>query len=104
MCACGSKVWGRSTMAPRIVTDLPHRVRVIEAGWITLADGTRLAARLWVPDDAEQRPVPALLEYLPYRQRDSMRQRDTPMHHYLAGHGYACARVDIRGTGDSDGL
>ncbi|HTO83903.1 MAG TPA: CocE/NonD family hydrolase [Methylomirabilota bacterium] len=91
-------------MAARIVTDLPYRVRVIEAAWITLADGTRLAARLWLPGDAEQRSVPALLEYLPYRQRDSMRQRDTPMHHYLAGHGYACARVDIRGTGDSDGL
>jgi putative CocE/NonD family hydrolase len=50
------------------------------------------------------RPVPALLEYLPYRKRDFMRSRDRPMHHYFAGHGYASARVDIRGAGDSDGL
>ncbi|HEY2875006.1 MAG TPA: CocE/NonD family hydrolase, partial [Reyranella sp.] len=33
--------------------------------WISLPDGTRLAARLWLPEDAEQHPVPALLEYLP---------------------------------------
>jgi len=91
-------------MAARIVTDLPHRVQVIDGAWIALSDGTRLAARLWLPEDAERRPVPALLEYLPYRQRDSMRLRDAPMHHYLAGHGYASVRVDIRGTGDSDGL
>jgi len=88
----------------KIVTTFPRNVRVIENEWITLADGARLAARLWLPEDAERNPVPALLEYLPYRKRDSMRARDTPMHHYLAGHGYASVRVDIRGTGDSDGL
>jgi hypothetical protein len=59
---------------------------------------------LWLPADAERHPVPALLEYLPYRKRDSTRLRDGATHHYFAGHGYACARVDIRGTGDSDGL
>ena len=35
-----------------------------------LADGTRLAARVWLPKDAAERPVPAVLEYLPYRKRD----------------------------------
>ncbi|MDH3453025.1 MAG: CocE/NonD family hydrolase, partial [Gammaproteobacteria bacterium] len=49
-------------------------------------------------------PVPALLEYLPYRKRDFMRVRDEPMHHYFAGHGYASVRVDIRGSGESDGV
>src|SRR5262245_4538496 len=39
--------------------------REIENAWIPLKDGTRLAARLWLPDDAERNPVPALLEYLP---------------------------------------
>jgi putative CocE/NonD family hydrolase len=87
-----------------VVTEFPRAVRVIENEWIPLADGTRLAARLWLPEDAARNPVPALLEYLPYRKRDSMRLRDDPMHHYFAGHGYAGARVDIRGTGDSDGL
>jgi len=88
----------------RIVTEFPRRVRVIENEWIPLADGTRLAARLWLPEDAAQNPVPAVLEYLPYRKRDSMRLRDDPTHAYFAGHGYAGVRVDIRGTGDSDGL
>ena len=87
-----------------VVAEFPRAVRVIENEWIPLADGTRLAARLWLPEDAAQNPVPALLEYLPYRKRDSMRLRDGPMHAYFAGHGYASVRVDIRGTGDSDGL
>jgi len=91
-------------MSPRIVSEFPRRVRVIENEWIPLGDGTRLAARLWLPEDAHQNPVPALLEYLPYRKRDSTRLRDGPMHGYFAGHGYASARVDIRGTGDSDSL
>jgi putative CocE/NonD family hydrolase len=88
----------------KVVTAFPRRVRVVENAWIPLPDGTRLAARLWLPEDAEAHPVPAVLEYLPYRKRDFMRARDEPMHHYIAGHGYASVRVDIRGSGDSDGL
>ena len=91
-------------MSPRMVSEFPRAVRVIENEWIPLADGTRLAARLWLPEDAEHNPVPVVLEYLPYRKRDSMRLRDDPMHRYFAGYGYAGVRVDIRGTGDSDGL
>jgi putative CocE/NonD family hydrolase len=82
----------------------PREVREIENVWIPLSDGCRVAARIWLPQDAEMAPVPAILEYLPYRKRDFMRARDEPMHHYMAGHGYANVRVDIRGSGDSDGL
>src|ERR1700758_5362520 len=46
-------------------------VRVTEHLWITLSDGTRLAARLWLPDVSE--PVPAVLEYIPYRKSDGTR-------------------------------
>ena len=53
------------------VTEFPHRVRVIENAWIPMADGTRLAAKLWLPADAEATPVPAILEYIPYRKRDT---------------------------------
>ena len=80
------------------------RVEDIENVWIPLADGSRLAARIWRPDDAHARPVPALLEFLPYRKRDFMRHRDEPMHRYFAQQGYASVRVDLRGSGDSDGL
>jgi uncharacterized protein len=79
-------------------------VREIPNLWIPLGDGTRLAGRLWLPDDAEQNPVPALLEYLPYRKRDGTAERDSLTHPYLAAHGYACIRVDVRGSGESEGV
>jgi len=72
--------------------------------WIPLADGTRLAARIWLPDDAQSNPVPAILEYLPYRKDDVTANQDATRHPYFAAHGYAAVRVDIRGTGDSDGV
>jgi len=87
-----------------IVKSFPRAVRVIEHTLIPLKDGTKLAARIWLPDDAEQNPVPAILEYLPYRKRDGTYERDALTHPYLAGHGYAGVRVDIRGSGESDGL
>ncbi|MDQ0390616.1 CocE/NonD family hydrolase [Labrys monachus] len=79
-------------------------VRTLEHFFIPLADGTRLAARLWLPADAEARPVPAILEYIPYRKRDGTRGRDEPMHGWFAENGYAAIRVDMRGSGESDGL
>ncbi len=87
-----------------IVTAFPRPVRIIEHTLIPLTDGTTLAVRIWLPDDAEQSPVPAILEYLPYRKRDGTRERDALTHPYLAGHGYAGVRVDIRGSGESGGL
>src|SRR5260370_39701784 len=72
--------------------------------WITLADGTRLAARIWLPEDAAAAPVPAILEYLPYRKRDGTTGRDVLRHPYIAARGYAEVRVDMRGSGESDGL
>ena len=91
-------------MAIRTVTEFPRRIRTIDTEWIVLADGTRLAATIWLPEDARQSPVPAILEYLPYRRRDGTVLRDRQMHAYFAGHGYAAVRVDMRGSGDSDGL
>jgi uncharacterized protein len=88
----------------RVVTAFPREVRTIEHCAIPLPDGCRLAARIWLPADADASPVPAVLEYIPYRKRDLTRGRDEPMHHWLAGHGYAAVRVDVRGTGDSEGL
>src|SRR5215467_6645317 len=79
-------------------------VREIEHTLIPLSDGTHLAARIWLPDDAERHPVPAILEYLPYRKRTGTYERDALTHPYLAGHGYAAVRVDIRGSGESDGV
>lgn len=88
----------------RIKTEFPHAIREIENTWIPLADGTRLAARIWLPVEADKTPFPALLEYIPYRKNDGTAVRDAIRHPYLAGHGYACVRVDMRGSGESDGI
>ena len=63
----------------------------------------RFAARLLLPAYASADPVPGILEYpaVPAQRRHRhARRRDAP----LGAPGYACARVDMRGTGDSDGL
>ncbi len=71
---------------------------------ITLSDSTRLSTRLWKPTDAATDPIPAILEFLPYRKRDGTTARDALTHPYFAQRRYACARVDMRGNGDSYGL
>ncbi len=85
------------------LTDYPHAVRRFDT-WIPMSDGGRLAARIWLPEDAEKDPVPAIFEYLPYRKNDFTSWRDNTDHTYLAGCGYAGVRVDIRGSGESDGI
>jgi putative CocE/NonD family hydrolase len=79
-------------------------IRVIDPQWIPLSDGARLCARVWLPEAADTRPVPAILEYLPYRKDDVTAAEDALIHPYFAARGYAGVRVDIRGSGDSDGL
>jgi uncharacterized protein len=86
------------------MSDGVRSVREIELMWIPMPDGTRLAARVILPDDAEARPVPAILEYIPYRRRDATRDGDNLTHPWFAQQGYACVRLDIRGTGDSEGV
>ncbi|EYD76676.1 hypothetical protein Rumeso_01634 [Rubellimicrobium mesophilum DSM 19309] len=77
---------------------------VIEHVWIPMRDGCRLSARLWLPEGLAGRPAPAVLEYIPYRKRDGTRGRDEPMHGFFAANGYAAIRVDMRGSGESEGL
>jgi uncharacterized protein len=88
----------------KVVESGPHAIREIENLWLPMPDGTRLAARVWLPVDAERHPVPAIVEYIPYRKRDGTAWRDGIMQPYIAGHGYAVLRIDLRGTGESDGL
>ena len=62
--------------AGRRPAPVPAPVRTIAYTWIPMPDGTRLAARIWLPEDAETAPVPAILDFLPYRQGDLMAARD----------------------------
>ena len=69
--------------------------------WIPLSDGTRLAARLWVP---ETLPAPALLEALPYRMDDLTSSYASEYERLCREGGLTVARVDLRGTGSSQGI
>ena len=73
--------------------------RVVGSDVDPSSDGTRLCARIWLPRDAPERPVPAILEYLPYRKDDVHAVEDSTIHPYYAAAGYAAMRVDMRGSG-----
>ncbi|MBM3520554.1 MAG: CocE/NonD family hydrolase, partial [Alphaproteobacteria bacterium] len=88
----------------RTITEFPFAVQSYDEVSIPLSDGVKLSARIWRPKESVTKPVPAILEFLPYRRRDGTAERDALTHPYFAGHGYACVRVDMRGSGDSEGL
>lgn len=73
-------------------------------GFLTMGDGVRLAVTWWrpVPRVADE-TFPVLLEYLPYRKDDSFYRRDYPLYAYFVSRGFILAKVDIRGTGGSEG-
>ncbi|MGH2677309.1 MAG: CocE/NonD family hydrolase [Actinomycetota bacterium] len=73
-----------------------------EQAWIPMPDGVRLAATLYLPDQGRG-PWPAILEYLPYRKDDWTLRRDLELYPSVVDEGYVGARVDIRGTGASQG-
>lgn len=88
----------------KTVTDFPNDIIEEENIWIPVTDGLYLAARIWRPRGSDDSPVPAILEYIPYRKRFGSTVRDEITHKFLAGHGYACIRLDIRGSGESEGV
>ncbi|WP_303459303.1 CocE/NonD family hydrolase [Photobacterium sp. 2_MG-2023] len=79
-------------------------IREIHHDMLTLPDGTQLAYRAWLPVNAESVPVPAILEFLPYRKNDGTIIRDEITMAQTAAYGYACVRVDLRGCGESEGF
>src|SRR5690625_6989376 len=78
----------------KIIAEFPQEIFEQHDVRIPLTDGSELSARIWRPTSPE--PVPAIVEYIPYRQRDLTAVRDSIHHPYIAGHGYACIRVDLR--------
>jgi uncharacterized protein len=77
-------------------------VRVERRVFVAASDGTRLALTTYLP--AGEGPFPAVLESVPYRKDDDCYGRDLVTFRYLAEHGIAGVRLDIRGTGASDGV
>src|SRR5680860_180622 len=73
-----------------------------ERTWIELSDGVRLAATLYCPESGG--PWPVILEALPYR-KDDVTLYHAPEYRRLCTEGdYVVARVDLRGTGSSEGV
>ncbi len=71
---------------------------------ITMSDGIQLAADIYWPAGADKNDrFPILLEYLPYR-KDESRARSYSLYSYFLEHGYLVVRVDMRGTGNSEGM
>ena len=108
------------------------KVTEISHYWIPLRDGVRLSARIWVPDGrshqtfsspfasfnsvitgalilgegedlGDDEKFPAILEYLPYCKDLVTASRDHARHPWFASHGFVLLRVEIRGTGASEG-
>jgi predicted acyl esterase len=74
----------------------------IERVFVPVRDGARLATTLYLP--AGDQPAPCVLEALPYR-KDDLTATYRPEYLRLRDeHALAVARVDVRGTGSSDGL
>lgn len=69
--------------------------------FVSMSDGIRLAATLYLPGG--DGPWPAILEALPYR-KDDLTASYRPEYVCLAEAGYAVCRVDVRGTGTSEGV
>jgi len=101
-----------------VVTVLPHFM-------VKVSDGVQLAIKFWFPEEnaagryfneAEseiiyspktpemQGKYPVVMEYIPYRKADFTSPRDYRRHTWLSSHGYVVARVDMRGSGDSEGV
>jgi uncharacterized protein len=69
---------------------------------VTMPDGIRLAATLYLPDPAGG-PQPCLLEALPYRKDDLTSSYASTYRRMRDEFGYAVCRLDVRGTGSSEG-
>jgi predicted acyl esterase len=81
-----------------------YKVRTVENTWIAVSGGLKLAARLWIPEGAAGQTFPVVFEYIPYRTHDSYRAIDDHWGPQLAARGVGFARVDIRGSGNSEGI
>jgi predicted acyl esterase len=110
----GALAWGGEAVTAPLALCPPATVResfrappppyTISRSTLRMPDGVRLAVTWWrpVPSRASE-TFPVLLEYLPYRKDDSFYQRDFPLYDYFARRGFILAKVDIRGSGGSEG-
>lgn len=88
----------------KVIKTFPYEILGEDHVRIRMTDGVHLSAKIWRPIGSNVLPVPAILEFIPYRKRFGTAIRDAVNHRYIAGQGYACVRVDLRGSGESEGV
>jgi uncharacterized protein len=72
---------------------------------IAMRDGITLSANLWLPTTLHPgEKFPAILEMIPYRKDDWRAPGDHQRGAYFAPRGFAFCRLDVRGTGSSEGI
>jgi len=81
-----------------------YPVRIDRRVFVTMADGVRLGLTVYLPDGQGDGPFPAVAESLPYRKDEDFFGPDWRTYAYLAQRGIAGVRVDVRGTGASEGV
>jgi uncharacterized protein len=74
----------------------------VEEVRVPVRDGAWLAATLYLPDE-QAGPQPCLVEALPYRKDDLTSSYASSYRSLCRQHGFAVARIDVRGTGSSSG-
>ena len=99
--ACGLIGCSGDTKAPE---EARHYDFLMENGTLEMKDGVRLAVTYYRPSaKAPGETFPVIMEMLPYRKDDFFALRDYEYGAYFAKRGYVVARVDVRGTGASEG-
>jgi predicted acyl esterase len=98
---CAARLEAKGPALPPSPPD--HEFEIVR-GFLEMKDGVHLAATYFRPvPKAPQETFPILFEFLPYRKDDSFYERDYPLYSYFARRGYVVAKVDLRGTGASEG-
>ena len=82
----------------------PLRDFKLENSYLAMSDGTKLAVTYFLPDPLQSgERLPIVLESTPYRKDDDGFPYAYETYAYFPRRGIAIARVDVRGTGSSEG-
>ncbi|MGD2092818.1 MAG: CocE/NonD family hydrolase [Candidatus Aminicenantes bacterium] len=73
-------------------------VKIIPDQKITMRDGVKLSARIWMPEEIKK-PLPTIFVFTPYISDESQKRGI-----FFAKSGYVYTSVDVRGRGNSQGI
>ena len=81
---------------------MPYPVRRIDHLPLEMDDGVVLSAAVFLPDAPGE--WSAIIDAVPYRKDDDFLAGDWDVYGFIASRGFACVRIDLRGTGSSTGI